>query len=126
MLLFICIFNTTPQRLTTESLEQKNRLFDDGVTFFFQLQNTSLSALNVNTSYPDASATTHDGCFRKLAFIVLKKIRFLTIFATFRINYYVNVGLMRPLMIGINPVGKDTLNSPHFKKIDDAKNQRYL
>jgi hypothetical protein len=29
-------------------------------------------------------------------------------------------------MIGINLVGKDTLNSPHFKTIDDAKNQRYL
>jgi hypothetical protein len=41
--------------MTNESLNQKNRLFGDGVTFFFQLRNTSLSALNVNTSYPDAS-----------------------------------------------------------------------
>jgi hypothetical protein len=55
-----------------------------------------------------------------------KKTQFLTIFTTFCINYYDNVGLMRPLMIGINLVGKDTLNSPHFKTIDDAKNQRYL
>jgi hypothetical protein len=70
MLLIICFFNTTLQRFTTESLNQKSRLFVDGVTFFFQPQNTSLSALKVNTSYPDASATTHDGCFRKLAFIV--------------------------------------------------------
>jgi hypothetical protein len=72
--LFISSFQ--PQRFTNETLEQKNRLFDDGVTFFFQLRNTSLSALNVNTSYPDASATTHDGFFRKLAFIVLKRFDF--------------------------------------------------
>jgi hypothetical protein len=55
MLLFVYFFISTPQRFTNESLNQKNRLFDDGVTFFFQLRNTSLSALNVNTSYPDAS-----------------------------------------------------------------------
>jgi hypothetical protein len=96
---------------------------------FSRFKNASLSALNVNTSYPDASTAAVlavFGCFRKLAFIFQKKTQFLTIFTTFRINYYDNVGLMRPLMIGINLVGKDTLNSPHFKTIDDAKNQRYL
>jgi hypothetical protein len=123
------LFISTPQRSTAEFLKQKNGLFHDGVTFFFKHQSTSLSALFVNTSYPDASTTTHDGCFRKLIFIVQElflKIQLLTIFTTFCIIYYDTLGLMRPFMIGINLVGKDSLNSPHFNIIEDAKDQRCL
>jgi hypothetical protein len=92
-------------RSSTETLSQKNVLNYDGEIRFFKRKGTSFSTLVLEHFLSRCQRHQNWRMSLKAYFVVKKpflKIRFLTNFTTFRMFYYVTLGLTVTFVIGIN------------------------